>query len=146
MAAWWCGVLLTPICLAKLLNAEKIDRGIMNKDRSDAAKELDLKPQLTQRIERRLQPQVPQVAQAFERRAQQRDEPVGYQLVTTSRTAGWFFQLAIVFISYVVVALCGLILHLSVRPLLEAIPPAMGVMFGFLILNVISSLKGRPKK
>lgn len=93
-----------------------------------------------------MQSQVPQVARPFDRRAERKDEPAGCQPIATSKMAGWLFQLAVVLISYVVVALCGLILQGSVRPLLEAILPAVGVMVGFLMLNVISRLKGRFNK
>jgi hypothetical protein len=49
----------------------------------------------------------------------------------------WTFRLAIVVIAYVTVALCNWLLMPSSSPFLDAIPPAAGVLIGFLALRLI---------
>jgi hypothetical protein len=48
----------------------------------------------------------------------------------------WLFRLTVVGIAYVTVAFCGWFANVTTSPLLQAIPPAAGVMMGFLLLSL----------
>lgn len=62
-----------------------------------------------------------------------------YTLITTPGRLHdtWLFRFAIVVIAYVTVACCGWLFKSSTSPLLDAIPIALGVVLGFLVLHVL---------
>jgi len=49
----------------------------------------------------------------------------------------WVFRIAIVVVAYVTIAFCNCLFMPSSSPFLDAIPPAAGVLIGFLALRLI---------
>ena len=73
------------------------------------------------------------------RHSENRSEQCHAVVMTPSKLIihNWLFRCTIVATAYVTVLCCNLATDASAAPFLEAIPPALGVTVGFVVLHLI---------